>query len=465
MLVKDLLRKIDIISDDNREVKGISFKSKEVRDGYIFVARKGNTFNGNDYIKEAFTNGAICVVSDSLESDNIYLSKNINRDAQTLIKNYYDLSDIKLIGVTGTNGKTSTCHLIYESLNSMKKRATYIGTLGVIDNDYKLELDNTTPEIDVLAREIDKAKKRGSEYIVMEVSSHSLSLNRVDILDFDVVCFTNLSQDHLDYYKNMEDYFRSKKLLFDRASDRSIAIVNNEDIYCDDIIKDYKGKVIRYGNKGDYEFEIINNSFEGISFKIDNQIITSKLLFKTNIYNLVVSYLVLKYLGFDPDEIRKALDKSNVINGRSEVLYNKGFYIILDYAHTPDAMERILLEVNKIKQNRVITLFGCGGNRDKSKRKIMGYISTLNSDKVYVSNDNPRFENEDDIISDIISISNKEKITIIKDREKAISEAINELENGDVLLILGKGHEEYQIIKDKKYHLSDREIVNKCLEN
>jgi UDP-N-acetylmuramoyl-L-alanyl-D-glutamate--2,6-diaminopimelate ligase len=263
----------------------------------------------------------------------------------------------------------------------------------------------------------------------------------------------------------MDDYFKSKKLLFDRASDKSIAIVNNEDIYCDEIIKDYKGKIIRYGNKGDYEYEVISNSLNGVAFKIDNEIINSTLLFKTNIYNLVVAYLVLKHLGFDTSEIRESLARVHVINGRSEVLYNKGFYIILDYAHTPDAMERILLEVNRIKENRVITLFGCGGNRDKSKRKIMGYISTLNSDRVYISNDNPRFENEDDIISDIISISDKEKITIIKDREKAINEAINELENGDVLLILGKGHEEYQIIKDKKYHLSDREIVTKCLEN
>jgi UDP-N-acetylmuramoyl-L-alanyl-D-glutamate--2,6-diaminopimelate ligase len=373
---------------------------------------------------------------------------------------------MKIIGITGTNGKTSTCHIIYDALTKMGKLTTYIGTLGIIDRDYKLELDNTTPEIDVLAREIDKAKKRGCKYIVMEVSSHALSLNRVNLLDFNIIGFTNLSQDHLDYYGNMEKYFYSKKMLFDNASKNSIAIINSDDIYSSKIINDYKGNVINYGRQGKYKYEIINSSLDGVNFNFDGCNITSKLLFETNIYNLCMAYLVLKSLGINKDKICDVISQSGIVNGRCEVIHNKDFYIILDYAHTPDAMEKILLEVNKIKENRIVTLFGCGGNRDKKKRGIMGYIASINSDKVYITNDNPRNEDEDHIIRDILSISNDpNKVVVIKDRKKAIKEAVDNLDKGDVLLILGKGHEDYQIIGNTKYNLSDREIVRECLRD
>ena len=466
MLVNTLLKNIGIECNDTREVMGISFDSRNVEEGYIFVAKKGDKYDGNDYIKQAFDNGALCVISDTISGDNIYKSGDIYKDEEIIIKKFYDFSDIKLVGITGTNGKTSTCYLAYEALRVLGEKATYIGTLGVIDGEYYKEIDNTTPELDVLAREIVKAKNRGSKYIIMEVSSHALSLGRVRAFDFNLIGFTNLSQDHLDYYQNMERYFLSKKKLFDDARKESIAIVNIDDLYAKKIIEGYKGKIVSYGKGGDYEFNVIQNNLQGIRFQIDDNIITSKLLFQTNIYNLSMAYLILKYLGIKKEKISQCLSNANIVKGRGELLYNKDYYIILDYAHTPDAMERILLEVNKIKENKIITLFGCGGNRDNKKRAIMGYIASLNSDKVYISNDNPRYEDENLIIEDIISlIKDKGNYIVLKDRAKAIKEAICSLEKKDILLILGKGHEEYQIIKDKKYYLSDKEIVKECLEN
>ena len=465
MLVKTLLDKIGIESNDNREVKGISFNSKNIENGYIFIAKKGFSYDGNDYINEAFSNGALCVISDSFNGNNIYYSSNIDEDKLTLINEFYNFDDIKIIGITGTNGKTSTCYLLYEALNNLGIKATYIGTLGIISENYFYELENTTPEVDILAREISKAKERNSKYIVMEVSSHSLSLNRVSLLKFDYIAFTNLSQDHLDFYKNMEEYFLSKKLLFDKASNDCIAVINKDDIYSKRIIEDYKGNVVSYGKNGDYEYEIISNDLSGISFRIDGEIIQSKLLFKTNVYNLAMVYLLLKSIGINKKDIVNVLSNCNVIKGRSEVLYNKEFCIILDYAHTPDAMERILLEVNKIRKNRVVCLFGCGGNRDNKKREIMGFIASINSDKVYICNDNPRYENEDKIINDITGlIKDKTNYEIIKDRKDAIEAALSNLCDGDILVILGKGHEEYQIIGNKKHHFSDKEIVLKWLE-
>ena len=465
MLVKTLLDKIGIESNDDREVKGISFNSTNVGNGYIFIAKKGFSYDGNDYINEAFSNGALCVISDSFNGNNIYYSSNIDEDKLTLINEFYNFDDIKIIGITGTNGKTSTCYLLYEALNNLGIKATYIGTLGIISENYFYELENTTPEVDILAREISKAKERNSKYIVMEVSSHSLSLNRVSLLKFDYIGFTNLSQDHLDFYKNMEEYFLSKKLLFDKAGSDCLAVINKDDIYSKRIIEDYKGNVVSYGKNSDYEYEIISNDLSGISFRIDGEIIQSKLLFKTNIYNLAMVYLLLKGIGINKKDIVNVLSNCNVIKGRSEVLYNKEFCVILDYAHTPDAMERILLEVNKIRKNRVVCLFGCGGNRDNKKREIMGFIASINSDKVYICNDNPRYENEDKIINDITGlIKDKTNYEIIKNRKDAIEAALSNLCDGDILVILGKGHEEYQIIGNKKYHFSDKEIVLKWLE-
>ena len=213
MLVRTLLDKIGIESNDIREVKGISFNSKNIEKGYIFIAKKGKSYDANDYIKEAFDNGAVCVISDSISGNDVYYSSDIDKDKLTLVEAFYDFSGIKIVGITGTNGKTSSCYLLYEALNNLGMSATYIGTLGIISKNYFYELENTTPEIDVLAREIIKAKERNSKYIVMEVRSHSLSLNRVSLLKFDYIGFTNLSQDHLDFYTNMEEYFLSKKLL------------------------------------------------------------------------------------------------------------------------------------------------------------------------------------------------------------------------------------------------------------
>lgn len=464
MIVKTLLKKIGINSEDTREIKGVSFDSRNIKEGYIFIAYKGENYDGNDYIYHAFNNGALCVISDRLVGYDIYKSNNIEKDKQILVKEVYKTDGIKLIGITGTNGKTSSAHLLYQSLNHMGIRTCYIGTLGIIDGDYKIEIDNTTPNMDVLAREIVKAKKRKCEYIVMEVSSHSLSMDRVKIFNFDVIAFTNFSQDHLDYYKDMDRYFNAKKILFDSASKNCIGIINNEDEYSNKIIKDFKGKVIRYGSYSEYDYKIIKNDLDGLIIKINSMILSSPLIYKTNLFNLLLTYTMLSVLGYRKNDIIEALSNSKTIDGRAEVLYRKDYYIILDYAHTPDAMERIITETNNIKRGNLIVLFGCGGNRDRLKRSIMGTIASNGADKIYLTNDNPRYEDELEIINDILlGVKDRDKVRVILDREKAINDAINNMKKDDILLILGKGHEEYQIIKNQKIHLSDREIVYACI--
>lgn len=465
MLVKDILAKIGIISGDTRIVKGICFDSKNVKDGDIFVAYKGNLHDGNDYIHQAFENGAVCVVSDRLVGYDIYKSNNIEKDKISLIKALYKTNKVKLIGITGTNGKTSTAHLLYQAFNNMGIRATYIGTLGVIDRDYRKELENTTPNMDVLAKEIVKALDRGCKYVIMEVSSHSLSMNRIKPFNFDIIAFTNLSQDHLDYYKNMEDYFLAKKILFDNANKKCIGIVNNEDKYSKRIIEDFKGKVVTYGKNSDYDYKIISNNLKGIKFRVQNTTLVSPLIYKLNVYNLLLVYTILDQLNINHLEIKKAMKSCKCIEGRMEVLHSEEFTIILDYAHTPDALERILKETNKIKKGNCIVLFGCGGNRDKSKRSIMGKIASDNADIVYLTNDNPRNEDEKLIVDDILKgICNRNNIVVELDRKKAIENAISQLKKDDILLILGKGHETYQIFKNQKIYFSDRDIVNTCLE-
>ena len=464
MLVKELLEKIGIASDNEKEVTGICFDSRKVKDGNIFVAYKGADSDGNDYIWDAFNNGAVCVVSDRLVGYDVYKSNNINLDKETMIREFYDFRKIKFIGITGTNGKTSSAHLLYQALNYLGIRTTYVGTLGVIDNEYFQELDNTTPDMDVLAREVEKAIDRKCKYIVMEVSSHSLSMNRIAPFYFDIVAFTNFTQDHLDYYQTMDEYFKAKKILFDRADENCIGVVNSEDTSSFKLISDFKGRIVTYGHKGNYDYRILKNNLNGLKFKVDENIIDTKLVYKTNLYNLLLVYTILSLLNYDKEDIKKALEDVSPIPGRMEILKNKNKYVILDYAHTPDAVEKIVKETNKIKKGKVYVLFGCGGNRDKSKRAIMGKIASEYGDYIYLTNDNPRNEDEMVIINDILTGITNPNIVIEKDRKKAIETAIDNLKKGDILLVLGKGHEEYQIINNKKYHFSDKEIILQCLE-
>ena len=465
MKLRELLERVDIYFDDDIEIKGITCDSRSVKKGYLFIA----TNRGNDYIDEAIMNRASYILSDRLEGDNILKIDNLSDIKAKLFYEFYGNPQDKLeiIGVTGTNGKTSTAYIIYELLNKLGKKSMYIGTLGIKDNDYYRGINNTTPDSDVLAEEFYKAVRRKTKYVVMEVSSHSLSMNRVDLLKFKGAIFTNLTHEHLDYHLTMDNYCLAKQKLFNGLSEKGFAIVNCDDKYSSEMIKNCKGKVVYYGLEfNENQIKNISRGLEGITFNLGGyEGIESKLLGVINVFNLSSAFLTLKELGFKEESIIEAIKDINTINGRLEKVYSNEFSVILDYAHTPDAMEKVLVEIKPLASNRLIVLFGCGGNRDKTKRPIMGEIATRYGDVVYVTSDNPRYEEPLLIIKDILKgCRNDKKIVIEENRELALRKALAEIQEGDILMVLGKGHEEYQIIGDEHIELSDKKMICKWLQ-
>ncbi len=468
MKLKELLEQVGVSFTKDIDIKGITCNSNEVKKGYLFVAIKGLKHDGNDYIKDAFDKQASYVISDSLSGDKILKVENIKELKAELFYSFYGYpqNSLKIIGITGTNGKTSTAYILYDLLNKLNNKAMYIGTLGIYDDKYYRALDNTTPDCDILAEEFYKAVKRKTKYVIMEVSSHSLSYDRVKLINFAGAIFTNLTHEHLDYHLTMENYLLAKQKLFNCLKEETFAIINYDDKYHFDIEKYCKAKIIHYGlEKNDYKISNIIRGLDGINFDLGEYTnIHSKLLGVINVYNISAAFLCLKELGFNEEEIKENIKDIETINGRLEKVYNDQYCVILDYAHTPDAMEKVLVEIKPLVSNRLIVLFGCGGNRDKTKRAIMGEIASTYADIVYVTSDNPRFEEPLNIIKDILKgCKNEKKIVVEENREMAIKKALSEIESGDILMVLGKGHEKYQIIGDKHYYCSDEEMINKWL--
>lgn len=469
MKLKELLNCVGISFGEDVEIRGITCNSKEVKKDYLFIAIKGNKNDGNDYIEEALKQKASYVISDSINGEKILKIENIREIKAKLFYYFYGnpQDKLKIIGITGTNGKTSTAFIIYDVLNKLNCRAMYIGTLGIYDGEYFKDCKNTTPDCDILAEEFYKALKRKTKYVIMEVSSHSLSFERVSMINFSGAIFTNLTHEHLDYHLTMENYSLAKQKLFNRLEEKSFAIINYDDKHHDDMERNCKAKIIHYGKEmNTNQIKNISRGLDGISFDLGGyENIQSKLLGVINVYNISAAFLCLIELGFDEDKIRVAVKEVNTINGRLEKIYNEDFYVILDYAHTPDAMEKVMLEIKPLVTNRLIVLFGCGGNRDSTKRPIMGEIATRYADITYITSDNPRFEEPLLIISDILKgCRNQKKIVVEENRETALKKALREIENGDILMILGKGHEEYQIIKDQYVKFSDKEMIKKWLQ-
>jgi len=469
MKLKELLKSINVDFDEDIDIKGITCNSKEVQKGYLFIAIKGKVHDGNEYIEEVLKNKASYVISDSVSKEKVLKIKNIKELKAKLFYTYYNFPQekLKIIGVTGTNGKTSIAYILYSLLNKLGSKAMYIGTLGVYDGNYYRYLDNTTPDSDILAEEFYKAVKRKTKYVIMEVSSHSLSFNRVDLINFNGAIFTNLTHEHLDYHITMANYLLAKQKLFNSLNSESFAIINYDDKYHYEMEKYCKAKLIHYGlEKNDNRITNIKRGLDGISFDLGNyKNITAKLLGVINVYNLSASFLTLIELGYDEDKIKEAIKSLDTINGRLEKVYNDDYCVILDYAHTPDAMEKVLLEIKPLTTNRLIVLFGCGGNRDTSKREIMGEIATNYADVAYITSDNPRFEPPLEIIKDILKgCKNEKKIVIEENREMALRKALAEIECGDILMVLGKGHEEYQIIGDEHIECSDKKMIYKWLQ-
>ncbi len=446
--------------------------SRKILPGQTFVAIKGHKVDGHDYINKAIENGASEIIAekDITASVPVVIVDNAAKFLnEKLVEEYSkELEKLTIIGVTGTNGKTTTCYLTYQMLNILNINASYIGTIGFYNSKESFELDNTTPDILTLYKLLYKAIELGSTHVVMEVSSHALSMKRIAGLKITCGAFTNLTQDHLDYHENMQNYLNEKLKLIDYIKSNGNFIVNIDDEYGKYFTQKFQtAKTI--GSNGDYK--ILSYSITAaeiiLDFSFNNKEYTTtiNLTSKFNIYNYLTSLALINSIGFTIEEILNISSEIIPPKGRCETIKVNNGFAVIDYAHTPDAVEKVITAYNELKTGKVITIIGCGGDRDPKKRPIMGNIASTLSDFVIYTNDNPRTEDEKLIMKDILEGVTKDNYKVIHDRETAIKEGIEMLETGDILLILGKGHEDYQIIGHEKIHLDDAEQVRNWIKN
>ena len=450
----------------------IKYNSKKIQKGDTFIALKTNN-DGHKYIEDAIKNGATKIIAEhaNYPVETLIVENTKDYLVKYLHDNYYkEIESLTLIGVTGTNGKTTTCMLIHNMLNKLGRKTAYIGTNGFYINKFIKELPNTTPEIIDIYDLLIEAKKEGCEFVCLEASSHGLDQNRLAGLKFDYAIFTNLTHEHLGYHKTMENYALAKQKLFKMLRNNKYAIINNDDIYKDYFINSDNTNITYSFNKGDYyvkEYEItpLNSRFTIINNNKEFTF-TTKLLGKHNIYNSLTSIIVLNKIGYTFEEINKILNIVNGPVGRMENIHYKNNNIIIDYAHTPDGVENVLKTAKELHPNKIITVIGCGGGTgsDREKRSEMGNLVLSLSDKVIFTNDNPRDEDPNQIINDLLKNKASDNYIIELDRETAIEKGIKLLTSHDILLILGKGHENYQIIGTTKTHFSDKETVERIIE-
>ncbi len=487
MLLKEIIKNTvsQLVSgSEDTLITSIEYNSREVKAGSMFVAVKGLKVDGHDYIEQAIKNGAAAIAVQSSEYIGKY--KDINNisivkvadsaKALSMFANAfygYPANNMTLIGITGTNGKTTTTYLLKSILEEAGKKTGVIGTIGYLIGDEFTPADKTTPESVKIFEFLKKMADSSVSHVLMEVSSIALKLDRVHDLKFDVAAFTNLTQDHLDFHITFESYFESKKILFDENLKKNgTAIFNCDDNFGRKIAADFTGNRISYGlGSADYSGKILSIGYEGLNLSVKNRDseieINSPLTGKFNAYNILLAFAIAKSIGLDNDTIKRGIEKTANVDGRfKKIRSEKGFWSIVDYSHTPDSLKNALETIRQIlvPGSKVITIFGCGGNRDASKRPIMGKIADELSDVVIVTSDNPRFENPQDIINSIVSgISRKENLFIESDRKEAIRIGISMAEKNDVVLVAGKGHEAYQEIKETKYHFDDSEIINELI--
>ncbi|MDR1200505.1 MAG: UDP-N-acetylmuramoyl-L-alanyl-D-glutamate--2,6-diaminopimelate ligase [Tannerellaceae bacterium] len=457
---------------DNPEIINIQSDSRKIENGSLFVAVRGVTTDGHAYIESAIVQGAIAIiceeVPEALKEKAIFIVVKDSADVLgKLMATWYDYPSDKLIlvGVTGTNGKTTIATLLYEIFRKMGHKVGLLSTVCNYINDKAVPTNHTTPASITLQRLLAEMVDAGCEYAFMEVSSHAIDQKRISGLSFDGGIFTNLTRDHLDYHKTVENYLKAKKKFFDELPATAFALTNIDDKAGLVMLQNTAAKKQTYSLRtmADFKGKILESHFEGTDLLINGKEVTVHFVGRFNAYNLLAVYGAAIALEKEPEEILVALSTLHSVSGRFETIPSPlGYTAIVDYAHTPDALVNVLNSIREVLGNkgRIITVVGAGGNRDKGKRPIMAQEAARLSDQVILTSDNPRFEEPDDIINDMVaglSVMDLEHTLCITDRIQAIKTATALAKKGDVILVAGKGHEDYQEIKGVKHPFDDRE--------
>lgn len=466
---------MEIHGDNNREVTELVIDSRKVTENALYIAMRGTVVDGHSFIASAIEKGAAAIVCEefpeTLVENVTYIQvKDSSKTLGHLASNFYGnpSQKLKLIGVTGTNGKTSVSTLLFDIFKNLGYPAALLSTVEIRIGEEVIPATHTTPDVITINRILAEAVEKGYEFAFMEVSSHGIAQNRIEGLHFKIAGFTNLTHDHLDYHKTFEEYLKTKKRFFDQLEDTAIAITNVDDKNGNVMLQNTKAKKKSYALKtmADYHGKLLEVDFNGMLLNFNGKEFWTTLTGKFNVYNLLLVFGIASELGFQQDEILQAISQLKRVSGRFETFKSDGgIFFIVDYAHTPDALENILDSINDIrtKNERLITVFGCGGDRDHSKRPEMGNIATKKSTLAIITSDNPRTEDPAQIIKEIeagVEPQNFSKYTSIPDRKEAIKMAIKFAEPKDIVLVAGKGHETYQEINGVKHHFDDKEVIN-----
>ena len=465
-----------VVGADQLAIGQIVSDSRRVVPGSLFVAVRGVAVDGHQYIASAIEKGAVAIVCEEFpealadKATLIVVKDSAYALGMLLSRSYGDPSQkLKLVGVTGTNGKTTIATVLYELFRRLGYKVGLLSTVCNYIDGEAIPTDHTTPDPITLHALIARMVEAGCTYAFMEVSSHSIDQRRISGLDFDGGIFTNLTRDHLDYHKTVENYLKAKKKFFDELPAKAFALTNVDDKSGMVMLQNAKAQKLTYSLRtlADFKGRILESHFEGTDLLINDKEVTVRFVGRFNAYNLLAVYGAAVSLGAAPDEVLVALSAMHPVSGRFETIHSpEGFTAIVDYAHTPDALTNVLNSIHEVLEGkgRIITVVGAGGNRDKGKRPLMAKEAARLSDQVILTSDNPRFEEPDAIIQDMVAGLTKadwERTLCITDRAQAIKTATMLAKRGDVILVAGKGHEDYQEVKGVKHHFDDREQLRK----